>query len=143
MKISDTALGLILGVAGSLIATAICAKYLKKRQQSIRKKIEELDYEEKFIERISKGKCRANSLRFPCVLPLRFYSYIFWSSVLVTHLFPFPKPIETVIYLAATGAWFASAGGCFSYFKSLRSLNDVKAAKEKISNKRQLLSKKL
>lgn len=143
MEISDIALGLILGVTGSLIATAICAKYLKKRQQNIRRKIEELDYEEKFIERISKGNVELIRSGFRVFSLCLFIVISSGAAVLATNLFPFPESIEMIIYIVAIGAWCASAGGCLSYFQSLRSLNDVKAAKEKISNKRQQLSRKL
>lgn len=99
MEISDIALGLILGVAGSLIATAICAKYLKKRQQSIRRKIEELDYEEKFIERISKGNVeliRSGFRVFSLCLSIVIFS---GAAVLVTHLSRFQNLLKRLFTL--------------------------------------------
>ena len=143
MQINDVALGLILGIAGSIIATAICATYLKKRQQNIRRKIEELDYEEKFIEKISKGNVELIRSGFRVFSLCLFMVFSSGAAVLATNLFPFPKPLEMLIYFFAVGAWAASAGGCLSYFQSLKSLSNVKEAKEKLSNKRQKLSSKL
>lgn len=143
MEMNEIALGLLIGIAGSLVAAVILKKYQEKRQQNIQRKIEELDYEEKFIEKISKGNIELIRSGFRVFSLCLFMIFSSGAAVLVTNLFSFPEPLKMLIYLLAVGAWAASAGGCLSYFHSLNSLTDVKAAKEKISNKRQKLSNKL
>ncbi|UCJ18911.1 hypothetical protein K5Q02_11340 [Pseudomonas sp. MM211] len=143
MQMTEVAFGVVIGVVGSLIATAIIAAYLKGKQKNIRRKIEELDYEEKFIEKISKGNVELIRSGFRVFSLCLFMVFMSGAVVLATNLFPFPQPLKTLIYMFAIGAWGASAACCFSYFQSLRSLSDLKKTKENISTKRLKLSSRL
>lgn len=143
MQMSEVLFGVVVGVIGSLIATAIVAAYLKGKHKSIRRKIEELDYEERFIEKISKGNVELIRSGFRVFSITLFLVFGSGAMVLSTNLFPFPRLIENVIYMFAVAAWGVAAAGCFSYFRSLKSLNDVRKAKDRISSERLKLTSKL
>lgn len=134
---------LLFSVLASFLGSLAFFWYLRDREKRIKSAIQELEYEEKFIEKISKGNVELIRSGFR-VLSLAIFIVLFSGTmILSTNLFPFPELLEKIIYLFAVGAWTAAAAVCLSYFRSLKRLNNIKLAKEKLAEKRQKLEAKL
>ncbi|MGK9067184.1 hypothetical protein [Stutzerimonas chloritidismutans] len=134
---------LIFSVVTSFLGSLAFFWYLRGRDRRIKSAIAELEYEEQFIEKISKGNVELIRSGFRVLSLTLFIVLLSGAMVISTNLFPYPEPLERTIYLFAVGAWAAAAAGCLSYFKSLARLNNVKLAKEKLAEKRQKLEAKL
>ena len=134
---------LIFSVLTSFLGSLAFFWYLRGREKRIKSAIAELNFEEQFIDKISKGNVELIRSGFRVISLTLFIVLLSGAMVLSTYLLPFPETLEKIIYMFAVAAWFAAAAGCFSYFKSLSRLNNVKLAKEKIAEKRQKLEAKL
>lgn len=134
---------LIFSVFTSFLGSLTFFWYLRGREKRIKSAIAELEFEEQFIDKISKGNVELIRSGFRVFSLSFFMIFLSGGMVLSTNLFPFPEPLERFVYLFSVGAWAAASAGCFSYFKSLARLNNVKSAKEKLSEKRQKLEAKL
>ncbi|MDO9619088.1 MAG: hypothetical protein Q7J43_15590 [Pseudomonas sp.] len=134
---------LIFSVLTSFLGSLAFFWYLRGREKRIKSAIAELEYEEQFIDKISRGNVELIRSGFRVLSLALFIVLLSGSMVLSTKLFPFSDVLERIIYMFAVAAWAAAAAGCFSYFKSLARLNNVKLAKEKLAEKRQKLEAKL
>lgn len=134
---------LVLAVLTSFAGSLAFFWYLRGREKRIKSAIAELEFEEKFIEKISKGNVeliRSGFRTFSLSLSIILLS---GAMLFSTKTFQYPELLEKFFYFFALSAWCAASAGCFSYFKSLSRLSDVKAAKEKLAEKRQKLEAKL
>ncbi|MDH1054668.1 hypothetical protein [Aquipseudomonas alcaligenes] len=134
---------LIFSVFTSFLGSLAFFWYLRGREKRIKSAIAELQFEEQFIEKISKGNVELIRSGFRVFSLAFFVVFMSGAMVLATKIFPFPSFLEGFVYIFSVGAWSAAAAGCFSYFKSLTRLSDVKQAKEKLAEKRQKLEAKL
>ncbi|WGK62274.1 hypothetical protein QAO71_03290 [Halopseudomonas sp. SMJS2] len=134
---------LVISVFTSFLGSLVFAWYLRGREKRIKSAIAELEFEEKFIDKIGKGNIELIRSGFRVFSLSLFIVLLSGSLVLATNLIPFPAPLEKFVYMFAVGAWGAASAGCFSYFKSLSRLKNVKTAKEELAGKRQKLEARL
>lgn len=134
---------LIFSVFTSFLGSLAFFLYLRGREKRIKAAIAELEYEEQFIDKISKGNVELIRSGFRVLSLTLFIVLLSGSMVLSTNLFQLPEALERIVYMFAVAAWAAAAAGCFSYFKSLARLKNVKLAKERFAEKRQRLEAKL
>lgn len=134
---------LIFSVLTSFLGSLAFFWYLRGREKRIKSAIAELEYEEQFIDKISKGNVELIRSGFRMLSLTLFIVLLSGTMILSTNLFPFPDVLERIIYSFSVAAWAIATAGCFSYFKSLTRLNNVKLAKEKLAKKRQELEAKL
>lgn len=134
---------LIFAVGTSFLASLLFFWYQRGREKRIDRKIVELRYEEEFLDKIKKGNVELIRSGFKAIafaLGLSFVGMFLLTIKLLLNATPFIENILAVFPMTLFGT---AALICFSYFKSLVSLNDVQGAKDKINEKiRKLESQK-
>lgn len=133
----------VFSVVTSFVASLVFFWYVRGRERRIKSAILELQFEEQFIEKISKGNVELIRSGFRVITLSLSAVFLSGAMVFLAKAFLLPELMEKFFYVFAVAAWSAAAAGCISYFKSLARLGDVKAAKEKLAEKRKRLEGKL
>lgn len=134
---------LIFAVITSFFGSLLFFYYVRGREKKIRQRIAELDYEEKFLEKISKGNVELLRSAFRSLSSALFLVFASGAALQVVAIMPFPQILVENIRLISVAMWGAAAAICFSYFRSLVKLSDLGKAKEKLRKKRGKLEGKL
>jgi hypothetical protein len=136
-------IGLTVGIIGSLIATFIYLKSGERRQRKIRQKIESLDFEEKFLEKISKGN--VGLLRSSFKVLFIYLGISGWSAgvILISYAINAPPFITLYVQIIGTVLLLVAGSLAFAHAKTLVNLDDLINTKRKIEEKRIGLHQKL
>ncbi len=138
-----TVFTLAISVATSFIGSFIFFWYIKNRERRIRSKIAELEYEEKFLDRIKKGNIELIRSSFKVLFISLFLTFSTATALFICYFVPAPELVTKAFSLIAICAWSLAAGVCLSYFRSLVRLNNLPLTKEKIHRIRTKLEGKL
>lgn len=138
-----TVFTLFIAVATSFIGSLVFFWYLKNREKRIRSKIAELEYEEKFLDKIKKGNVELIRSSFKVLFISLFLTFSTATALFICYFIPAPELVTKVFSFIAISAWTLAAGLCLSYFRSLIRLNDLPLAKEKMHRMRTKLEGKL
>jgi len=139
----STSLNILVGIVSSVIGAVIYAIVTDYRQKKIKQKIEELDYEEKFLERISKGNVELLRSSFSLLFFCLGIFGVTGGVILFSITFNFPDIIKYNALVLGSVTIFASGVIAFSHFLSLIKLKNLPKAKQVIAKKRDKLLNKL
>lgn len=139
ITIETIILPVIISIAGSLIVFY----YLGYRARKIRLKIEDLESEEEYLEKLSKGNIKL--LRSTFLVLLAALSFFFLALVVVFAGLALEVTGSLKNYTYWTAAWliFISAGICFQQARSIAQLKDLNKSKQALQQKREKLEAKL
>lgn len=143
MELSNLTITIITGVISSVLGAIVYAKYSGRQQRKIQQKIEELDYEEKFLDKISKGNIELLRSSFKVLFIVLGLTFISISVILFSIAIKLPELIQYNLMMIGFGAIGASAILALRQAKSLMQLNDLPKAKKQIDAKRKKLKDKL
>jgi len=137
----NSLVSLFVGLAGAWIFW----KYQKRREDRIKTKIQELEYQESFITKIDKGY--QNLLRYG-LRSLFFALFLFFGgSALIIVLYVLPDNVSQIIspavLLISAGFFISAALICLDVFNNVSSLSNLKIAIEKLNEKKEKLNKKI
>ncbi len=136
-------LTILVAIATSVIGSIIVFYYLRFRNNQIRKKIEYIESEESFLEKLSKGNIKLLRSTFEVILLAMLLWFIAASIVLATNAFGFEGVIEKYLYGLSAWLLFLAAGLCFQQFRSIVRLADLNKTKQKFKEKKEQLKSKL
>jgi uncharacterized membrane protein YqjE len=133
----------LLSLISSFIAGLCLHKYFKYRENNIRKKIEDLNSQEAYLEKLAKGNIKL--LRSS--LFLVFIMFIVFSVSLSGVITAIYLGSESAIYsyLLGVSVWLllTGAGLCFYQAKAIVQSADLKTAKMGIQKQREKLENKI
>lgn len=135
--------GLIIGIIGSYIATILYNKNSERKRKKIEQKITELDYEEMFLEKISKGNTELIRSSFKVLHIVTSIAFMSIGLIILSIAMKPPQIIQYNIMMIGSAAIAAAGFIALSHAKSLMKIADLKKAKEEIEQKRQKLKSKL
>lgn len=135
--------GILIGVISTLIGAAIIAGTKKIRHKRIRGKIEDLELEEDFLQRVSKGNINLLRSSFKLIFLVMGVSFFAIGLYFISHL-PFLSKSASAI-LKTHGAALVIAMGVISILHSLRldKLGNLRESIKKITDKKEKLERKL
>ena len=136
-------LTILVAIATSVIGSVIVFYYLRFRNNQIRKKIEDIESEESFLEKLSKGNIKLLRSTFVVILLAMFLGFTAASIVLASNAFGFEGNIEKYSYGLSAWLLFLAAGLCFQQFRSIVRLADLNKTKQKFKEKKEHLKSKL
>lgn len=143
MEEQVSVLTLIISVSTSFLGSLFFFWYLRGRENRIRMKIAELDFEEEFIDKIKKGNVELIRSGFRTVTFSLAVAFCAVTILIAKYLLIVPDFVETFLAILAMSLFGISTIICMSYFKSLVKLNDVPKSKRKIEEKRKKYENKL
>lgn len=136
-------LTIIIAIATSVIGSMLVFYYLRFRNNQIRKKIEEIESEESFLEKLSKGNIKLLRSTFVVILLSMFLGFVAASIVLTSYAFSFEGIMQRYSYGLSTWLLFLAAGLCFQQFRSIVRLADLNKTKQKFKEQKKQLENKL
>ncbi|EGN75177.1 hypothetical protein A28LD_1192 [Idiomarina sp. A28L] len=134
---------LIIAIITSFFGSLIFFYYVRGREKKIRQRIAELDYEEKFLEKISRGNVELLRSAFRSLSFALFLVFSSGAALQAVAIIPLPQILAENIRFFSVAMWGAAAAICLSYFRSLVKLGDLGKAREKLRKKREKLEGKL
>lgn len=143
VETSDIIINVAISLSATLVGAALIAKYSVFNKKRIKNKIEELDLEEKYLEKISKGNIHLLRSSFRILF---MYLGLFGVSIGVILACIALKPSEFFVYCALMfGSASIFAGGLVAFYhaKTLKQINNLPQALEKIKTQREQLASKL
>lgn len=143
MEDSSIISNVIIGIISSVLGAIAYAIITDHRQKKIKQKIEELDYEEKFLERISKGNIELLRSSFSLLFFCLGLFGVAGGIILISTAFKFPEFIKYNALVLGATSMFAAGLLSFSHYLSLIKLKNLPKAKSKIDQRRKKLSSKL
>jgi hypothetical protein len=143
MDAQVSVLTLIIAIVTSFVGSLLFFYYIRGREKKIRQKIAELEYEEQFLDKISKGNVELLRSAFRNFSFALFLVFASGAALQAVEVLPMPRILEENIKFSSVAMWGAAAGVCFSYFRSLVKLRDLGATKEQLRQKRAKLEGKL
>lgn len=137
--------GIIIGVAGSLIAAGIillASKYYKKFQKSrMLSDIEMLTYEKEHLEEMKRSSVQMSRSSFRAIFAVLI---MFSIGGGVPHFAEFLHSEGTAFYsLLSVFVWSSAGGVSYKYFRRFNDLNSMKSALARIDGKLEKLNSKL
>lgn len=132
-----------ISIVTSVIGGLIVYYYLIYRDNKIKKQIEELEYEEVFLDKISRGNTKLIRSTFMVILFSISAIAVSVSVVFLAHALNLSEPLKG--YAFSLGSWILLivVGTCFFQLKSIMSLSDIKKAKENLESKKKKLERKI
>lgn len=143
MDLSSLPVTIIIGVISSVLGAIAYAKYTSRTQKKIMQKIVELDYEERFLEKISKGNVELLRSSFKTLFIILGITLISISLIVLSIGFNLPNIAQYNILMITSSAIAVAGFVAFSQAKSLMKLSNLQKAKKQIEEKRQKLKAKL
>lgn len=137
------ALNIIVGITTSVIASVLILYYLHFRENQIRKKIEDIESEESFLEKINKGNVKLLRSTFVVILFAMSLGFISISIVMVSNAFGFETHLEKYSYALSAWLLLIAAAICFLQFRSIIRLKDLSKTKKLFQDKKEKLERKL
>ena len=134
---------LIFAVATSFLGSLACAYFFFYRKKSINKSIVSIDSEIEFLEKIQKGNVEL--LRSTFIAILFSLTLVFGSTAVAIFAWSMdmPEGFSRFVFSITVGMWGLASLVCFTQFRSLIRLKDVKESKNKLVERKVKLQKKL
>jgi len=134
---------IIISMTTSVIGGLIVYYYLIYRNNQIKKQIENIESEEEFLNKISKGNTKL--IRSTFIIILFSICAISLSIALVFLAYALNLSDQLRGYSFGLGAWilFIVVGISFLQLKSIASLSDLEKAKENLQSKKKKLERKI
>lgn len=136
-------LAMVLAVVTSFIGSLFFFWYLRGREKRIKTKIAEIQYEEEFLDKIKSGNIELIRSGFRTISFSLFLVFSSIAALLGDKFLVLPQLLSHNILGFSVAMWGAAAAMNYSFFRSLIRLHDVKAAKKKLSEKKEHLESKL
>jgi hypothetical protein len=134
---------LFFAVFASFIASWLFYIFINQRKKAIKQKISELELEEQFLERISKGNVGLLRTAFLFLFFSLGISFASISVLILVQIIPMPELAIFTIKIVSVGLILGASIMCFSFCGSLLKLKNLKEAKSKIQFKKNKLEGKL
>tara|TARA_R110001599_G_scaffold350254_2_gene580031 strand:+ start:13977 stop:14408 length:432 start_codon:yes stop_codon:yes gene_type:complete len=143
MESNEIIIASIISLVFGFIAGWMVLVNQKAREKKIRKKIAEIEYQEKLIESISNGYKNLLRHAFKSISISLFLVFSSTTAIIALKVIPFPPFMEQLIWTISLTMWGIAAAICLSTFNEIASLNDLDKTKEKLNNKKEKLESKL
>lgn len=143
MDLSSLTITIITGIISSILGALAYAKITNRQQKKLKQKIEELDYEEKFLEKISKGNIELLRSSFKVLFVTLGMTLVSAGFIMLSMGLNLPNFIQYNILLIGSSAVAAAGFIAFAHAKNLIKLNDIQKSKKQIEEKRQKIREKL
>ncbi|WP_444936036.1 hypothetical protein ACJJIW_18655 [Microbulbifer sp. JMSA004] len=127
----------------SFFAGIACIKYIRFREDQIRKKIEEIDSHQEFVEKLSKGNTKLLRSSLTLIFICFFLLFIVIVLLLMVHFLNPPLLLRSVIYGLCLGGLGTGVGVCFYFARAIIQSNDLQSTKAKLHEKRERLERKI
>ena len=134
---------IVLSVCSSGIASFIVFSYLERRDRRILEKLEELDTEEDYLERMARDDRKLARSTYTVILMSM--CLVFLSFTLLTFAFAFNISSNTMkyVYLIAGWMFMVAAGMCFYHFRSIMRISDLDRTRAEFRDRKKWLEKRL
>jgi len=121
----------------------IVFNYLERRDQKIRNRIEHLESEEEYLNRIHSDERKLNRSTYTVILMS--LSISFSSLALLTATFAFAPSIESmkIVFLISAWMFLVAAGMCFYHFRSIMLIGDLNRTREMFRQRKSRLEDRL
>lgn len=139
----DYALQLLMSSLTSFIVGILVHKYIKARNDKIKRKVEDVDSSEEFVIKLSKSTLKLQRTTFITILSS--ITLIMAALFMIFTALAFRIPESGMQYLYAFSAFFVFLGGgiCINQAQAIIDSSNVTRAKERFAKKREKLSNKL
>lgn len=134
---------IILPVVLSVIGALLFNKLMKWRESKIRKKLEAIESEEAFLERLSKGNIRLLRASFLVILACMFLGFTAVGLVLGVLVFELEGGVAKVFYISALSLVICAALICCQHILSLVRISDLSGTRKKFEQKKAKLESQL
>jgi len=141
-KVIIAGLVLVLVFSSGLVGL-IVFNYLERRDQKIRDRIEELESEEEYLNRIHTDERKLNRSTYTVILMALCIGFA--SLAILTGTFAFdPSPEnKKVIFLISAWMFLVSAGMCFYHFRSIMLIGNFDRTREVFRKRKSRLEDRL
>jgi len=134
---------LILSVIASAVGSYVFYFLLAKRKSALRQRLEDLDNEQEFLERISRGNIFLLRQSFKVLFFTLSLFYLIVTMLLIISVFSISNNVSIQIKAILVGFSSISAILCFSFFRSIMKISDLPKEKKKIKSKKEKIQRKL
>lgn len=146
MNFNEFIVLIVTGIVSLLIGGWITSTRAKYKEKKMRRQLEELDYKERFLEKISKGNVELLRVSFKILsfsLELMAFSAGAFTVTTIKTPLVLPGIIVSSIRMLVISAMMLVGAICFSHFGRLIRLNNLPKTKEKLNEKWGKLSEQL
>lgn len=134
---------IIIALATSVIGSIIVFYYLRFRDNQIRNKIEEIESEESYLEKLSRGNIKLLRSSFTVILLAMSVGFISIAIVLAVNAYGLEGRMKNYSYGLSAWLMFLAAGFCFLQMRAIIRLTDLHKTKQLFQNKKEKLKNKL
>jgi hypothetical protein len=134
---------LIVSIATSFVASYLFFYYLRFRENNISKKIAEIDSDEIFIEKISKGNVRLLRSTFFIILLSIAFCCVSFSVFFIANAYQFAGMLRKYSNIFSAWLLFLSAGICLTQARYILLSADLTSTRRKFQEKREALQNKI
>ncbi len=143
MEEQISATTIILSVTTSLLASWLFFYYLRFREKNIKDKIEELESDEEFVIKLSKGNKKLLRSTFVAILISFLCLFISLAVFFVTNVIGVEGNIKNFFFGVSLVCVLIGAGLCFYQARSIIQSANLTDAKKEFQKKREALESKL
>lgn len=143
MGINEMLIGVFIGVLGSYIATALYNMNSSRKKKKIEQQIANLDHEENFLERISKGNIELIRSCFRALFFAIGIAFVSLGGILFSIAVNPPEVFQFYVMVIGSGLLVTAGAVVLSQANALVKLKNLNKAKEVIEEKRKKLKSKL
>jgi len=137
------ALLIVFSIFTSGLASLVVFNFLERRDRKIKERIEELESEEGFLERIYRDHGKLNRSTYVVILMALCVSFISMALLSAAFAFNISPASMKYIYLVTTWLFMVSAGMCFYHFRSIMRIGDFERTRETFRQRKMLLEDRL
>lgn len=127
----------------SFLGAWLFFRYQKYRQKSIESKAEGIEQEKAFLDRINKGNVELIRTGFGIFSFAFFLVFVSGGALLASMRFDLHDSLINSLFSIAGAMWIAAGIICFSFFRSIVRLKDLKSAKKELDKRKEKLLEKL
>lgn len=140
-EISSNAIAISL--VTSIVGGIVVAYLMKFREGQIRKQIEELDSQEAYLEKLSKGNIKLLRSSLILLFILLFLFSVGAISLILNSAFPLGPWVTLILYCTAIWAFAVAAALCVYQAKSIFYSSDLVSARARLKKKRERLQSRI
>ena len=139
----DISITILVGIISSVLGAIVYKKLSERNKKNILKKIEQIDSEEQFLDKISKGNIQLLRANFRVLFLIIGLCSVSTGAILITTALELHQFIKYNALMVGSGIFIAAGIAAIMHANSLTKLNNMGKAKQDFEKKREKLRSKL
>ncbi|GAA5218503.1 hypothetical protein ACFSJ3_08125 [Corallincola platygyrae] len=138
-----TPTGILVSLLTSVLGGIVVFYFIRYRDSQILRKIDAINSEEEFVEKLSKGSTKLLRSTFATILISMAMGFA--AATIILTFLTYSTPLQLLKYGYGVGAWltFVASGLCFLHTRAIIRSADMKSTRTQFQAQREKLEKKL